>query len=88
MKQNIKQSVQNIIIVLSSLNKRTPLISTLGKRRTIYLIADSSVLSDRNAGLDFESPHAYYGKNNIILYIYKIVINKLTNTLIIILLTI
>lgn len=34
-------------------------MSTLGKRRTIYLIADSRVLSDKNAGLDLTSPHAY-----------------------------
>jgi len=33
-------------------------MSTLGNLRTMYLIADSSVLSDRKAGLDLASPHA------------------------------
>jgi hypothetical protein len=36
----------------------TPLMSMLGNRRTIYLIEDSSVLSDKNPGFDFASPHA------------------------------
>jgi hypothetical protein len=33
-------------------------MSMLGNRRTIYLIEDSSVLSDKNPGFDFASPHA------------------------------
>lgn len=37
----------------------TPFMSMLGNRRTIYLIEDSSVLSDKNPGFDFASPHAW-----------------------------
>lgn len=32
----------------------------------MYFIADSNVLSDKNAGLDFASPHACHQNNNII----------------------
>lgn len=39
-------------------------MSTFGKRRTMYLIADSKVFSDRKAGLDLASPHACHKNNN------------------------
>lgn len=40
-------------------------MSTFGNRRTMYLIADSNVLSDKNAGFDLASPHAYNGSYKI-----------------------
>jgi len=34
-------------------------MSMFGNRLTMYLIEDSSVLSDKNPGFDFASPHAW-----------------------------
>ena len=37
----------------------TPLTSMFGNFLMTNLIEDSNVLSDRNAGLEFASPHAF-----------------------------
>lgn len=58
------------------IKKLTPLMSTFGNLRTMYLIADSNVLSDRNAGLDLASPHACNGNNHIKYTIYIIKYSK------------
>jgi len=52
--------------------ERTPFMSMFGNRLTIYLIDDSSVLSDKNAGFDFASPHAWnkYRKMAIAKYLH------------------